>query len=111
MPMTNPEQAPPGYRLPAEWQPHEATWIGWPHERSDWPGKFAAIPWVYVEIVRQLAQSERVRILVDSLSVRRRARVLLNHAAIDLQQVDFYLIATDRVWTRDFGPIFVTNDN
>ena len=55
-----------GYRMPAEWEPHEATWIGWPHNRSDWPGKFAAIPWVYGEIVRKIAAGETVRILVES---------------------------------------------
>lgn len=98
-----------GYRMPAEWEPHEATWIAWPHERADWPGKFAAIPWVYVEIVRQLARSERVHILVDSAAVSRRVRLLLRKAAVDLEQVKFFQIPTDRVWTRDYGPIFVTN--
>ena len=98
-----------GFRMPAEWDPHEATWIAWPHERSDWPGKFAAIPWVYVEIVRHLALSERVRVLVDSAAVGRRVRGLLKKAAVDLKQVEFFFIPTDRVWTRDYGPIFVTN--
>ncbi|HEV8060836.1 MAG TPA: agmatine deiminase family protein [Gemmataceae bacterium] len=98
-----------GFRMPAEWEPHEATWIAWPHERSDWPGKFAAIPWVYVEIVRQLALSEQVRILVDSAAVGRRVRGLLKMAAVDLKQVEFFVIPTDRVWTRDYGPLFVTN--
>ena len=49
-----------GYRMPAEWEPHEATWLGWPHELTDWPGKFAPIPWAFAEIVRQLARVERV---------------------------------------------------
>ena len=53
-----------GFRMPAEWEPHDATWIAWPHNRDDWPGRFAPIPWVYGEIVRRLAQVERVRILV-----------------------------------------------
>jgi len=75
-----------GFRMPAEWEAHEATWIAWPHERADWPGKFAAVPWVYVEIVRQLAQSERVHILVDSAAVSRRVRVLLRKAAVDLNR-------------------------
>jgi agmatine deiminase len=98
-----------GFRMPAEWEPHEATWIAWPHEKADWPGKFAAIPWVYVEIVRLLALSETVRLLVDSPTARRRIRALLTQAGIDLKQVEFFLIPTDRVWTRDYGPIFVTN--
>src|SRR5579871_3297733 len=53
-----------GYRMPAEWEPHEATWIAWPHERADWPGKFAPIPWIYGDIVRHLAAREKVRILI-----------------------------------------------
>ena len=46
------------FRMPAEWEPHEATWLGWPHNLSDWPGRFAPIPWVYGEIVRKLAEGE-----------------------------------------------------
>ena len=52
-------------KFPAEFEPHAATWIAWPHAREDWPGKFAAIPLVFVEIVRQLVPGERVRILVN----------------------------------------------
>ena len=98
-----------GYRMPAEWEPHEATWIAWPHERSDWPGKFPIIPEVYAEIVRQLHQSELVRILVNDALMERRARQRLSCSAIDLARVEFYRFPTDRVWTRDYGPIFVTN--
>ena len=60
-----------GYRMPAEWEPHEATWIAWPHNRDDWPGKFAPIPWVYAEIVRHLSRVERVNILVQGRKMRR----------------------------------------
>jgi agmatine deiminase len=60
-----------GYRLPAEWEPHESTWIAWPHRRSDWPGKTAAIPWVYGEIVRWLHQSEPVNVLVNDLKAEK----------------------------------------
>src|SRR5438270_822709 len=98
-----------GFRMPAEWEPHEATWIAWPHNRHDWPGKFAAIPWVYAEIVRQLHFAERVRIIVNDARAEARVRSILGKAKIDLKQVDFYRFATDRVWTRDSGPIFVTN--
>ena len=60
--------------MPAEWEPHQATWIAWPHNRSDWPGKFATIPWVYAEIVRNLARVERVNILVNDLIARKPRR-------------------------------------
>ncbi len=95
------------FRMPAEWEPHVATWIAWPHERADWPGKFGTIPWVYVEIVRHLHQSERVRILVNDADSERRARKLLRQAGVDLRQIDFFHFSTDRVWTRDYGPMFV----
>jgi agmatine deiminase len=111
MPAT-PKSAPPpaklGFRMPAEWEMHEATWIAWPHNRDDWPGKFQPIPWVYADIVRHLAVGERVRILVDGASREAGARRILSRAGADLSAVEFHRIATDRVWTRDFGPIFVT---
>src|SRR5262249_51353369 len=96
-----------GFRMPAEWEAHAATWIAWPHRRHDWPGKFAAIPWVYTEIVRHLHQAERVRILVNDARAERRARRALAQRAIDLGQIDFFRFPTDRSWTRDFGPIFL----
>jgi agmatine deiminase len=98
-----------GYKMPAEWEPHEGTWIGWPQNSSDWPGKFAAIPWVYAEIVRLLSQREQVHILVNSEAQQRRATGILKRAGANLAQVSFHLWPTDRVWLRDSGPIFVKN--
>ena len=66
-----------GYRMPAEWEPHESTWLAWPHIRGDWPGKFEPDPWVYAEIVRHLARHERVDLIVNSAHAERRARALL----------------------------------
>jgi len=96
-----------GYHLPAEWEPHEATWIGWPRNLTDWPGKFAPIPWVYGEIVRKIAPGERVRILVNSQAQEARARRILTRVAVDLTRIEFFRFPTNRGWTRDFGPIFV----
>ncbi|HYM09444.1 MAG TPA: agmatine deiminase family protein [Bryobacterales bacterium] len=90
--------------MPAEWEPHRATWIAWPHNRDDWPGKFAPIPWVYAEIVRHLHRSERVRIITTDPA--RPAR-LLARAGVDLSRIDFFPFPTDRSWTRDYGPMFV----
>ncbi len=98
-----------GFRMPAEWEPHEATWIAWPHNRRDWPGKFAPIPWVYAEIVRKLAQVERVRILVDDAEGEQSAGKVLKKARADLAAVEFFHLLTDRVWTRDYCPLFVKN--
>lgn len=99
-----------GFHMPAEWESHEATWLGWPHNRTDWPGKFATIPWVYGEIVRKLIPGELVRILVNSPAVESRARRLLERAGVDLERVEFFRFPTDRGWTRDFGPMFVRKD-
>jgi agmatine deiminase len=95
--------------MPAEWEPHAATWLAWPHERTDWPGKLAPIPWVYAEVVRHLVPGERVRILVQDAAAERTARGILTKADVDLSHVDFFRIPTDRSWTRDFCPIFVRN--
>jgi agmatine deiminase len=96
-----------GVRMPAEWEEHEATWIAWPHQRDDWPGKFETIPWVYAEIVRHLHQSELVRILVNGAAGEQRARKVLDRVPLDMGRIEFVRIRTDRVWTRDYGPMFI----
>lgn len=93
--------------MPAEWETHEATWLVWPHRLSDWPGRFSPIPWVYAEIVRQLAAGEIVRLLVKSAVHAAGARRALRRVGADLGRVEFLRWPTDRGWTRDFGPIFV----
>ena len=95
------------FRHPAEWEPHEATWIGWPANRTDWPGKFAPIPWVYAEIARQIAPGELVRILVHSREHEASARRVLKRVGVDESRLEFFRIPTDRGWTRDMGPIFL----
>jgi agmatine deiminase len=97
--------------MPAEWERHAATWLAWPHKRGDWPGKAEAIVWVYGEIVRHLCREERVRVLVDSRAEQRRAERVLRLAGADLRHVDFHLLKTDRSWTRDYLPLFVTGWN
>jgi len=99
-----------GFRLPAEWEPHAATWIGWPHNRTDWPGKFAPIPWVYAEMVRRIAGGERVRVLVESRAHEQGIRRILKRAGADAARVEFFPFPTDRGWTRDSGPAFLVHD-
>jgi agmatine deiminase len=100
-----------GYRMPAEWERHEATWLAWPHNPEDWPGKFQAIPWVYAEIVRLLATHERVHILVEDAKAEQRASGILERAGANLDSVSFHKWPTNRSWTRDSGPIFVRNND
>lgn len=93
--------------MPAEWEPHAATWLAWPHFRGDWPGKFEPIPWVYAEIIRHLAKHERVELIVNDAASEKRARKVLERANALSGDVRFHRWPTDRVWTRDSGCTFV----
>ncbi|MGA8153959.1 MAG: agmatine deiminase family protein [Terriglobales bacterium] len=94
-------------RMPAEWEPHAATWLAWPHYKDDWPGKFEPIPWVYAEIVRHLARHERVELIVNDAAAEKRARRVLDLANALGNNVSFHRWPTNRVWTRDSGCTFV----
>jgi agmatine deiminase len=99
-----------GYRMPAEWEPHEATWLVWPHNRQDWPAKVAPIPWVYGEIARKIAPGETVRIVVRSRSQEAAARRVIERNGIEEGKVEYFRFPTDRAWFRDSGPIFLKKD-
>jgi hypothetical protein len=96
-----------GYAMPAEWERHEATWLGWPHNETDWPGKLDTIRWVYGEMVRKISAGEIVRLLVRHRTEERLARQYLSRAGCDLDRVEFIVHPTNRGWTRDSGPICV----
>jgi agmatine deiminase len=95
------------YRMPAEWTPHAATWLAWPHYHGDWPGKFDPIPWVYTEIVRNLARHERVDLIVNDAAAERQVRKLLARASALSANIRFHRHPTNRSWLRDSGCIFV----
>ena len=99
----------PTFRMPAEWEPHAATWIAWPHNPEDWPGKFQPIPWVYAEIVRHLSRSEDVHILINNEDGEHRAKNILKRGGANMARLHFHQWPTDRVWLRDSGPIFTKN--
>ena len=96
-----------GYSLPAEWEKHEATWLGWPHNAGDWPGKFEVIPWVYGELVRKISAGENIRLLIRHQQDELFARRIFKHVGVDLRKIKFVTHPTNRGWTRDAGPIFV----
>ena len=98
---------PPSLRMPAEWEPHTATWLAWPHFHGDWPGKFEPIPWVYAEIIRNLSRHERVDLIVQNRIAEKQVRKILARANALSSQVKFHHWTTDRVWTRDSGCSFV----
>lgn len=93
--------------MPAEWEPHAATWLAWPHYKGDWPGKFEPIPWVYAEIIRHLGRHERVELIVNHAASEKRARRTLDRANALSENVRFHRWPTNRVWTRDSGCTFV----
>ena len=94
--------------MPAEWEPHAATWLAWPHFRSDWPGKFDPIPWVYAEIIRNLTRHERVELVVQDAAAEIKIRKLLDKASALSPNLHFHKWKADRNWTRDSGCIFVS---
>ena len=100
-----------GFRMPAEWEPHRATWLVWPHSWHDWEAKLPAIHWCYVEIVSRLISGEKVAILVKDAAHETRARRKLEQARVDLSRVEFYTIRTNRSWIRDHGPLFIVGSN
>jgi agmatine deiminase len=95
-----------GHRMPAEWESHAATWLAWPHYQGDWPGKFEPIPWVYAEIVRNLARHENVELIVNDAVSERHVRKILVRANSMSKNVRFHHWPTNRAWVRDSGCIF-----
>jgi agmatine deiminase len=97
--------------MPAEWEKHEATWISWPANVTDWPGKFAPIPWVFGEMARKITPGEILRIIVNDAAHEAKARRVLERAGVAMAQVEFFRFPTNRGWTRDMGPMFVRADD
>ena len=99
-----------GFSMPAEWEPHDATWLAWPHNPTDWPDKLDTIRWVYGEILRKITPGETVRMLVVAAAQENQARRYLSRAGAETVRVEFVQHPTNRGWTRDSGPIFVRRE-
>ena len=102
---TTPAQS--GYTMPAEWAPHAATWLTWPHNAGDWPGKFEMIPWIYGEMVRNISTGEKIFLIVRHKKDEDSAKHIFQHVGVNLREIQFVTHPTNRGWTRDTGPIFV----
>ena len=94
-------------RIPAEWEKHECTLLSFPHEGKDWPGKYGAIKWVYIEIIKKITNYEPVLLIVKSEKLKDTVTGMLNQAHIDIKKVGFIIKDTNRSWMRDSGPIIV----
>ncbi len=99
-----------GYRMPAEWEPHQATWVSWPHKAASWPGKLEVIQPVFASLVAAIARSEPVHINVNDAEMEHRARKLLRDAGA-ASEIHFHQFPTNDAWCRDHGAIFVRRDN
>ena len=100
-----------GYRMPAEWEPHEATWLAWPHNQETWPGQLEEVAAVYSDLVNALARGEKVKILVDNEPEEEAVRTKLARRGVSASQLVFYRIPTGDAWIRDYGPLFVRRKN
>ena len=105
--MKSPKES--GYYFPAEFAPHLATWLSWPHKEASWPGKIEMIYPGYCLFVKYLAESELVRINVVDEAMKNMAIVHLQTAGVNMQQVEFFLHPTNDAWCRDHGPAFLIN--
>jgi len=99
-----------GYRMPAEWEKQSSTWLAWPHNKNDWPDKFENIPSTFAKIASALSKVQNVDILIQSKAVKKNIKRILIKEKTNLNKVNFHIIKTNRVWTRDTGPIFLVND-
>ena len=99
------------YRMPAEWEPQNSTWIAWPHNKEDWPGKFREIPWVFGKIVSALSKVQSVKVLVKNRLEQKKAIFFLNIFGAKIKNIKLIICKTDRAWTRDFLPIFLKDRN
>ncbi len=110
--MTPPNLTPAsqGYRMPAEWEPHEAIWLSWPHREATWPGAFDKVPGVFVQIARRIAESELVRINVGDPQMAKRVNFLLQAGDVNMERVRLHYNPTNDAWCRDHGPIYVVRD-
>jgi agmatine deiminase len=98
-----------GYRFPAEFSKHEATWLSWPHKEASWPGKIESIFGVYSQFIRFLTYSEKVRINVENEAMKAFALRHITEAGADLSKVEFFFHPTNDAWCRDHGPAFLVN--
>lgn len=98
-----------GFFFPAEWHPHTATWLSWPHKEESWPGKIVTVYPQYCQFIKALTEGELVRINVKNEEMAAFAKQQLQLVDVDLSRVEFYPFETNDAWCRDHGPAFLIN--
>ena len=101
----------PNYRMPAEWEKQKSTWVAWPHNQRDWPNKFQYIPFVFCEIISKISIHQKVNILIEKKTIKKKIDLLLKKYLNNTKNINFRVCKTNRVWLRDSFPIFVKNKN
>jgi agmatine deiminase len=98
-----------GFHFPAEWAPHTATWLSWPHKEESWPGKIMSIYRPYCEFIKAVSEGELVRINVANEQMAAFAKEQLMALGADLKRIEFFDFPTNDAWCRDHGPAFLIN--
>lgn len=98
-----------GYRFPAEWEPHQATWLSWPHNKESWPGKIDRIYSIYAHFIGLLSYREDVHVNVNDSEMEIFARSWIEMADPRIENIHFHRFKTNDAWCRDHGPAFVIN--
>lgn len=96
-----------GYRMPAEREPHKATWLAWPHNEETWPGRLPHVEEIYLEMIQALAPHEKVHLLVNDPPMEERVRKRLGQKGVEIQNVSCHILPTVDAWIRDYGPSFI----
>jgi agmatine deiminase len=96
-------------RFPAEWEKQEGILLCFPHNGKDWPGKYEAIQWAFVEFIKKVATFEKVFLIVADEDLKAKVIEMLETATIQMANVSFIIYKTNRSWMRDSGPIIVQN--
>jgi len=99
----------PQRRFPAEWEPQQGMLLGFPHNGKDWPGKLGAIQWAFVEFIKKVSERETVYLIAKDKTHEVLIRDLLDRASVNLKNISFIHLKTNRSWMRDAGPIIVKN--
>jgi agmatine deiminase len=98
-----------GYRMPAEWERHEAIWLAWPYDPTTFPDRVEKVEATYVQIVKEIHESETVNLFVKDEAMKQKAILLFKQAKINLEKIRFFMFNYADVWFRDYGPIFLSN--
>jgi agmatine deiminase len=99
-----------GYRMPAEWEKHDAIWLSWPHDPLTFPDCVEKVEATYVQIIKEIHESENVNLFVKDQVMKQKVTCLLEQAGVDFGRIRFFMFDYADVWFRDYGPTFIIND-